>query len=292
MAQTLLRNIFMKKELLINMDQELPKSELIEGAKALIQVTKSALPGVEACKAHVIGRSTIDVKGLARIAHERGSAYNEELLVATFTAMKEALYWAVRQGKDVDFGFGRTMLTPVGKFDSVHTEFDPELHSLEARLQPSPRLQQCAANRKVKNIHSEKSPADPFPALISTAITSKEANDAETHNRIPAGQPSQISIFGQRLRLMGDRPDVGLTLRCLDTGESYTISPRELIVNSVSRLCFTPKKPFTPGEWEATVVTQYSRTYRPTVVPRTATLTFTVEPQESSLMETNCQPTQ
>ena len=36
MAQTLLQSIFMKKELLINMDQELPKSELIEGAKALI----------------------------------------------------------------------------------------------------------------------------------------------------------------------------------------------------------------------------------------------------------------
>ena len=175
----------------------------------------------------------------------------------------------------------RSMLTPLGAFNNSEEDFDPERHSLEARLIPSPRLQQCAASCSVENTGKGKSTVDPVIAQVSLAFKAKIAAAERPFNQIPAGRPNQLSIHGRNLKLMGSHPEVGITIRCLATGESYFFplnkkNEDQLVANSVSRLCILPRITFTPGTWEVSVATQYSRTYKPVKYLRIARRQFEV----------------
>ena len=86
----------------------------------------------------------------------------------------------------------------------------------------------------------------------------------------------QISIYGDRLKLAGDDPEVGLTLRSVETGEEHFYPAADMLVNSGQRLCFVPGFAFGAGEWEAIVCTQFTPTYHLYKEPRYGTLTFTV----------------
>ena len=175
----------------------------------------------------------------------------------------------------------RSMLTPLGAFNNSEEDFDPKRHSLEARLIPSPRLQQCAASCSVENTGKGKSTVDPVIAQVSLAFKAKIAAAERPFNQIPAGRPNQLSIHGKNLKLMGSHPEVGITIRCLATGESYFFplnkkNEDQLVANSVSRLCILPRITFTPGTWEVSVATQYSRTYKPVKYLRIARRQFEV----------------
>ena len=77
---------------------------------------------------------------------------------------------------------------------------------------------------------------------------------------------------------MGDLPGVGVTLRSLDTDESYFIAPNDLVINSLTRLGFvTDHIDFTPGEWEVVVGSQFTPTYRLYKQERYGYLSFSVE---------------
>lgn len=78
-------------------------------------------------------------------------------------------------------------------------------------------------------------------------------------------------------------PGVGLTIRCLETGESHFYSPHDLPINTGPRLCFTPDYPLTPGEWEATVSTQLSPQRHLYKTLRTDSIIFTVEEVRDTL---------
>ena len=263
------------------MDQELPKDKLIEGKTVLIQVQKSYLPGVDAYKAHVFHRQVIGFDQLVNLAHQRNGSLDVATLRGAFRTLKEAFYDAVQNGFDVDLEFCRSMLTPLGAFNNPLDDFDPERHSLEARLIPSPRLQQCAASCSVENTGKGQSTVDPVIAQVSLAFKAKIAAAERPFNQIPAGRPNQLSIHGKNLKLMGSHPEVGITIRCLATGESYffPLNKRgedQLVANSVSRLCILPRITFTPGTWEVSVATQYSRTYKPVKYLRVARRQFEV----------------
>ncbi len=263
------------------MDKKLPKDKLIPGTEARLRITKSHLPGVEAYKAYVAsGSPKMNIEQLAALACEQQGGYSQSLLAGAFRTMVSTLYWAVRMGYEVDFGFGRTQLSVSGNFSEIGINgFDPELHRLEMTLCPSPRLQQCAAYRPVKVEFGNKSPLAPAPMYVSRKLSPKAPRDGSV-NKLPAGSCNAFFIYGKRLMLMGDHPDVGVVLRCLSTGESTFYPTEEMHRNSVSCLCFTPVQPFTPGEWEAEITTQYSRSYRPVAEPRTGSLRFVVYEDE------------
>lgn len=260
------------------MDKELPKSELPGMiANVLIGTNQSFLPGINAQKACVMFRDTIDLDELADRVKTTGTPYSKESLTGCFRTMINEIYKATEAGFNVDFGLARTELTVNGTFDNAHAKFDPEYHTLVPCLRPSPRLKQCAKHLPVENLGPIKDLKVPRPDYISRLIRPYNPQTDDKMDKLAPGLPPHVSIYGVSLKLMGDLPGVGITISCLETGESYFINPNDLIVNSRSRLCFTPKIPFTPGEWEAVVATQFTPTYHLYKQLRRGTLTFTVE---------------
>ena len=116
----------------------------------------------------------------------------------------------------------------------------------------------------------------PRPTYVSLRIQPRTSDSDEPYNQLPAGEHPFISIYGDRLKLAGDSPEVGLTLRSVETGDEHFSPAADMLVNSGQRLCFVPGFAFGAGEWEAIVCTQFTPTYHLYKEPRYGTLTFTV----------------
>lgn len=258
------------------MDKELPKDKLsLTPPTAFIRVTESHLPGVTTCKANVGFRHTIHIDDLAQRIVDSGSHYRKESLISAFRLMINEIYEAMEDGFNVDFGLGRTDVVVDGAFDNPSSPFDKKQHTLVPRLYPSPRLRQCIGRIPAENYRPQQN--GPQPSYASLAIEPVKHPDPQTFNRIPPGRHPFLSIYGKHLKLAGDLPGVGLTIRCLETGESHFYSPHDLSINTGPRLCFTPDYPLTPGEWEATVSTQLSPQRHLYKTLRTDSIIFTVE---------------
>lgn len=260
------------------MDKELPETFFsVSSHKTFIRVSESNLPGTGTLKGNVVNRHTIRVEDLADRLKKDGCPYRKETLISAYRLMVQEIYKATGEGFNVDFDLGRTELTVNGSFTSTADPFDSARHTLIPRLRPSPRLRQVAAHIPAENTGPDLFENAPRPNEITVDKQPyRHKKTAAPFNELPAGEAVFVSVFGQRLRLMGDLPDVGITLRCLETGEEYPVDMRDLVINSRTRLCFIPRIPFTPGEWEVVIGTQYNPSYRLYKQVRTATLPFIV----------------
>lgn len=259
------------------MDKELPESALgPKPPRSFIRVSKSNLPGYKGYRASVVLRSTIDIDTIAERIVAKIGYFNKETLVTSFDLIKKEIYEAVEDGFNVDFGFGRTEITPNGSFEYLGEKFDRKKHTLIPNLRPSPQLKQRTARIPVENITLETFANAPRPAYVSLKIEPRTFDSTEPYNQLPAGRHPFISIYGSRLTLMGDLPGVGVQLRCVATGEEYFYPPNKMSVNSLNRLCFISDIDFTPGEWEAIVGSQFTPTYHLYKKERYGYLTFTV----------------
>ena len=239
------------------MDKELPKSQLINipPRRVLFRISKSYLPGVKAYKANVVVRNTLNDEDIANRLVKSGCSFRKDTLLTSFRIMVSEIYKATEDGYNVDFGLGKTELTINGPFESEYEKFDPEKHTITTKLRPSPRLHQVTSHIPAENIGLSTNVNCPRPQYISLAIEPRSNDDESPYNQIPAGDHPHVSIYGSRMKLMGDQPEVGLTIRSLETGEEYFLTAKDLIINSSVRLCFTPVIPFTAGKWEAIINT-------------------------------------
>lgn len=260
------------------MDKELDKTELgITPAKSFIRVTESNLPGSKAHRGSVVSRRTIGVEALANRIASKGSSFRKETLLTSYRLMTNEIYDAIEDGYNVDFGLGRTEITVAGNFTTPLDKFDKNHHCLTPRLLPSPRLKQCVSRIPAENITGGLFKNTPRPNNIGTSIEPYNRDTDGLINVLPAGRHLHVSIFGQRLKVGGELPGVGVAFRCLETGEEYLVSSLDLVINSGPRLAITPQFEFTPGDWEVEIGSQLNPSYRPYKEVRYAILPFSVE---------------
>lgn len=259
------------------MDKELPESQLPSWlSKAYVRVTPSYLPGYKGCRGSIMHRSTIGIPEIVERIAAQGGTFSKETLATSFEVIKNEIYRAVEDGFNVDFGLGRTDINVNGSFEHENEPYDRRKHTLIANLLPSPQLKQRVGRIPFENITGGTFANAPTPHYVSLRIEPRTPDSTEPYNQLPAGRHPFISIYGRRLTLMGDLPEVGVRLRCVATGEEYFFPPNEMSVNSLNRLCFLTGFDFTPGEWEATIASQFNTTYRPYKKARYGYLTFTV----------------
>lgn len=261
------------------MDKELPKSDLgIKPKKVLIRLTQSQLPGSGSFYRGTLPfRHTLTIDDIADRVRDRRTTYSRETLIAVFDTMKEEIYNAIRDGFNVDFGLARTEMVVRGSFQSEFDKFDKKRHSLQTRFRASPRLNQLV---DYIPISTETGFFANAPGINEISISNQPHTRLEEppcpFNTLPAGYTLPLFLHGRRLKVMGDHPSVGITLRCLDTGEKGFVPPREVFINDSTMLAFMPPIALTPGEWEVEVATQYTPTYHLYKEPRIDCITLTV----------------
>lgn len=258
------------------MDKKLPQSELPKAKHTLyIVVNRSYLPGQKCYKGNVIPQPTLNMDDIAQRVVSKRSEYRKETLINVYNLLKEEIYRAIEEGHNVDFGFGRTELTMQGSFSHDEERYDPSRHTLTARLRSSPQLRQRVASLKVINDTNRKRRLQPTLNYISLSNQPRDPLARTPINQLPAGEYHHLFIYGDRLKIEGDHPEVGLWLGNPDYEERF-YTARDMIINSNGMLCFVPEVPLTPGEWFITICTQYSPTSRNYKEPRDGELFFWV----------------
>lgn len=261
------------------MDKELPESAFqTDLNKAFIRVSGVTLRGEKMLKGSIMNKTTINVEDLADRLMRSGCSYRRETLIGVYRTMVSEIYTAVGQGFNVDFDLGRTEIAVNGAFATKYAPFDPEHHHIVCRLRPSPRLRQVAGHIPGENT-SASGQCKNIPRIDEVSLDREPYNKGVStapFNVLPAGKAPYLFIYGDRLRLMGDLPGVGITLHCAATGEEYAVAPQDIVINSSTRLCFVPRFEFTPGEWEIRLGTQYNPSYRLYKAVRVGVLPFTI----------------
>jgi DNA-binding domain/Domain of unknown function (DUF4469) with IG-like fold len=262
------------------MDKKLSESELmLEPARVMVKLTKSNLPGDENSfyRGTLPLRYTLNIEDIAERTVKSRTSYRRETLIEVYRMMTEEIYSAIEKGWNVDFGLARTDLVVSGRFDSPYDKFDRKRHALQMRFRPSPRLNQLA-NRIPARV--ETGLFGNGPAVTSVGIlydpSTRSKDDPLPYNCWPTGYDMPVFVYGRHLKLAGDTPEVGITLRCMESGEDCFIASRRAFINEAGVLGFQCPLSLTPGEWEITIVTQHTPSYHLYKTPRMAVHALTV----------------
>lgn len=264
------------------MDKELPKSHFnVKPANVLVKLSEQLTPNGEPFyRGSIAFRQTLTIEDIVERIVSQGTYYRSETLIANYRTVIDEVYRAFKDGFNVDFDLGRTEMTVNGRFNGPYDKFDKKRHSLNVCLRPSARLNQIAdyVPAQTEDFYAN------IPHIIEVNTVDKPSGNDTTKpfNVVPAGFNRPIFIHGMRLKLMGDLPTVGVTLRNPETGESFPIPIQQVIINTGTMLCVYPRILLTPGEWEVEVATQYNRSYRLYKQVRCGSFTFTVSDSAAS----------
>ena len=228
------------------MDQKVNDSELKHNSRTPVRfrVVQSNLPGQEdTYSATVIRRDTLTIDDLIRRIMSKRSELRPETLRTVFSLIKNELYEALEDGYNVDFEFGRVDVTLGGAFVHPSDRYDADIHLLQPRLNPSPLMKQRVARLKGINDTYNASRNGLQLEYITDANLPIPSGEAGNRNIIPTDFKGMLSIYGRYIRISGDNPANGLAFHCQETGETYTVSPDELLYNTASRLIVCPSFP-------------------------------------------------
>lgn len=258
------------------MDKELPKSKMtVKPGKLFVKLSKSQLPRQKPFyKGTLPNHPTLTIEDIAARAVKARSSYRHGTFVEVFRTMIEEMYGAIHDGFNVDFGLGRTELTVTGRFNAPTDKFDRAKHAIRANFRPSPRLNQLIDSfpAEVSNFNANA----PLPNELSIYNERHEKGHAYEFCCIPSDYTLPLFIHGQRVKVMGDHPDVGIVIRQEEGDKRYFIEPRFVFINQTMRLAFMIPEVLTPGRWVAEVHSQYTPTYHLYKKPRVGTVAFTV----------------
>lgn len=221
----------------------------------------SNLPGKETrYYAYVHGREKLNIGQIFDRIMARGSELRRETFEATFSITMNEIIRAAEQGFDVDFGLGELRMLVNGAFDGPNDDFDPKRHTIEPHLLPGYELYDLASELKAQNEGLFKSQYHPWIEFVTAKEGKPTSDEWQLKNNIPAGHVDHLTVYGKYLRIQGDNPENGITLHYKETHEKYHYGIDKMLLNSTKMVMFTPNIDFTPGEWELTLTTQYSRT--------------------------------
>ena len=256
------------------MDKKIPEKALEGLAPVPIHISQQTTPAGETYyKATVRHRDTIGIEKIINRIVAKRTELRASTLLNAYQMVCDEIYSALEDGFNVDFGLGRTDLSVGGTFVNTGDDFDPDRHTFSFHLRPSPRLMQLAEHLKGDNFNGPQ--RAPRPATIRPAMPEQWPVDKKLGKALPYGCPS-FEVEGDQLKVMGDHPDTGLTLRRLDDNSVLPASDFFLYINHPTRLVIVLRTPLERGEWELIISTQYTPTYHFYREPRSGKLRFTV----------------
>lgn len=212
----------------------------------------------------VISPTTITEEDLVQLAVERRTDLNASTLRAALEILNELAQEKVLDGCNVSYGLSHYSTVANGVFVGEHDQWDPDRHSLGLRIDSIPALRTALQSVEVKVL----GPATTGPVINTvTDHTSGTINQQMTPGGI-------VYLDGQRLKIAGNTPDVGVRLINIHTGDELLLAPETLFQNTPTRLGILLPTDIAAGEYRIKVGTVYSRTHR--LKKTLATYTFPI----------------
>ena len=133
-----------------------------------------------------------------------------------------------------------------GTFESAHESYDRKKHPITFRFRTRPKLR--ALTEKIDIT---------IQGLANIRGSISDFYDFDTDTGDTATPGGMFSIFGDKIRVIGDDPSVGVYFVAGDDTLSEVKVQTVLSVNTVSKLSGVVP-PLNPGSWKIAIRTQYS----------------------------------
>jgi hypothetical protein len=209
--------------------------------------------------AKVISERTLDIDGICDSAVGRGNApTTKEAMKSNVELFFKEMCYLLKDGYSVNTGYFTVTPSIKGIFRSLKDKFDRMRHSLYFLFNQGELLR-----REAGEVEVEITGAGEAGILIAEAIDVKtgSVNDRITPNR-------NLRIKGNKLKLAGDHPDVGVYFVNETTGAIIKVEADEIVSNKPSELMIIVPQ-LEAGLYNLKVVTQFTNS-APLKEPRTA----------------------
>jgi hypothetical protein len=215
--------------------------------------------------AKVITERTLGIADICASAVSRGNApTTEEAMKINVELFLKEMEYQLKDGYSVNTGWFTAVPNIKGVFVSEQDKFDITRHFVQFLFGQGDILR-----RGLSDVSVEITGTGDAGILIASVVDVKTGS---TNDLITPGR--NLRIRGNKLKLVGDHPDIGVYFVSETTGESVKVEASDIVDNKPSELVvFTPQ--LEPGLYTVRVVSQFTGNAL-LKEPRTATLDKTL----------------
>jgi hypothetical protein len=195
-------------------------------------------------------------------ARSRGTDISSEILLASYNLLKTCALDRIRRSQRVAFGLGIFYTEPAGSFIGDSAKWDSSKNQLVAHVLPSKELREALKSLEVEVLGM---------AQVANVINS--VTDVFTgQENVCLTRGGMAHVIGNKIKIVGTNPEVGLKLRYLSDDTVWTIPETSIGINDPSRVSFVVPSDLQPGDYRLSIVTQHSGGGTELKNPRTVTL--------------------
>jgi hypothetical protein len=211
----------------------------------------------------VVNVASINEDTLIERAIGNGFNGNAASMKAACEALKQEAVKAIVRGEIVHYGLGHVVLDVEGSFTGDEPQWNPEVNKLVATITTTKELREALKKTPV-NIRGMAS--NHAAILTVTDVATGKVNEVLT----PGGM---ANVIGSRIKIDGDKPEVGLFLNNQDTQEYIQIPATAIGLNDPSKVMFVAPAGLTAGDYLMSIVTQVGSNTT-TLLNQPRTITF------------------
>jgi hypothetical protein len=213
-------------------------------------------------KAQVITSKAQGIKDIC-IAHcsKPGSGINPDAMEYHVRLFLEEMTDLLDEGFAINTGYFVAVPTIKGSFNNKNDKFDAERHSVTYKFSQGALLRERVAKIQAEILHVNYRG---YGIQQVKDTRSNTSNDLLT----PGGA---LKIKGQKIKLTGEHPDVGIYFISETTGQRARVAPVNVITNQNSNLLILIPD-LQPDSYRLELITQYAGKGTPLNEPRSATL--------------------
>jgi hypothetical protein len=207
---------------------------------------------------------SVGLKELAQFVIDDGCEINIATLIDAVTRLNAKTAELVASGVNVDNGL--VYLRANVKGAAYDQTWNAETNPVQIVTTPGTLLRKVAAATTVRILGVK---SDSMAIVSVTDLYTQFTDGSLTRGR-------NAEIRGTNIKIAGEHPDVGLSLRHIPTGAVTRMDTADIVLNEPSRLLLLLPAHLADGEYELTVTTQYNVSSKLLKTPHSATLPYPV----------------
>lgn len=202
--------------------------------------------------------SSYDIQSICEsLCSKPGTGLQLETIAYHVKLFLDEMMEKIEDGNKINTGYFTAQAHVKGSFDSLADDFDENKHSVDIVFSAG-----HFAHKAKKNLKVEIQRTKPYSLRIWTItdLQTKQHTDKLIANRI-------LVMRGDKIKITGDNPSVGLYLRHNETGNEIHFPPTVLFANGDTKLeLIVPQ--LAAGSYQLKVTTQYAGNGKPLAQPR------------------------
>ena len=210
--------------------------------------------------------SSYDIQSICEsLCSKPGTGLQLETIAYHVKLFLDEMMEKIEDGNKINTGYFTAQAHVKGSFDSLADDFDENKHSVDIVFSAG-----HFAHKAKKNLKVEIQRTKPYSLRIWTItdLQTKQHTDKLIANRI-------LVMRGDKIKITGDNPSVGLYLRHNETGNEIHFPPTVLFANGDTKLeLIVPQ--LAAGSYQLKVTTQYAGNGKPLAQPRSYTYEHTL----------------